>query len=83
MYAEVAISLNRFGPLCRQEGEEDTPLSMQDIRVRFLQMRMNHNVMHLDKICFPFVLLMVAVTVECAHAGTHQDPADPTVRKGQ
>lgn len=31
--AEVAISLNRFGPICRQEGEEDTPLSMQDIRV--------------------------------------------------
>lgn len=31
--AEVATSLNRFGPICRQEGEEDTPLSMQDIRV--------------------------------------------------
>ena len=31
--AEVALSLNRFGPICRQEGEEDTPLSMQDIRV--------------------------------------------------
>ncbi|DBA75401.1 hypothetical protein WJX77_002145 [Trebouxia sp. C0004] len=29
---QVAISLNRFGPLCRQEGEENTPLSMQDVR---------------------------------------------------
>lgn len=31
--AEVALSLNRFGPLCRHEGDEQTPLSMQDIRV--------------------------------------------------
>ena len=31
--AELALALNRFGPICRREGEEDTPLSMQDIRV--------------------------------------------------
>ncbi|KAL3133995.1 hypothetical protein ABBQ32_008434 [Trebouxia sp. C0010 RCD-2024] len=29
---QVALALNRFGPICRREGEEDTPLSMQDIR---------------------------------------------------
>ena len=37
----------------------------------------------LVKFVLLFVLLMVAVTVQFAHAGTHQDPADPTVRKGQ
>ena len=36
------MALNRFGPLCRQEGEEHTPLSMQDIRVR----RQWHDNMH-------------------------------------
>lgn len=40
---QVAISLNRFGPLCRQEGEEDTPLSMQDIRELIKSLLLQHS----------------------------------------
>ena len=34
VHAEVAFALNRFGPICRAEGDKEQEVSEQDIKVR-------------------------------------------------